>query len=784
MEYSRTKIKYNGQEILISGLFESDHIFKHLNIVGNFYELKLLEKVKSLNLNGSYIDVGANIGNHSIFFSKFCNSKKVISIELDEKIYNVLNENVKNLNNVTTINVGVGEKFKKVKISDIDKTNVGMTKIVGDDGDIVVDTLDNLLKDIEDISLIKIDVEGYEKNVLLGAKDVITKHSPVIIAELRDGREFDEFSDIMSEMGYETDKINYASTPTYFFHKKKDIYDFVYIIPTYNRFDKIKNLILDILSKNSNTLIIILNDGSTDLQYKTLHTLSNKIIYLENDKNNGKDGFWITVNTLMDEMSKYKFKYGVMMGDDFTLIDEYQEKLESYINEDHLIRLFTQQQIGETNWGFKNWIDGAFCAPRSFFEKINFELFPIKHRGKIMSSGVGHQMSERLTKLGLVVKNYGSLIDHIGNEDSKMHPKLRQQQPLVTNFKTIPILPLSVIIPTYGTPEFLIDCINSIISSIKNSPCEILIGIDGCQTTLDYIKNKTFDDRVKFYFFNKNVGPYVIKNSLSLITNSDYILFFDSDDIMKDELIQDVINNKLKYDLIKPMYQDFKLYLKNINHNITKTSTYGEGVFAIKKELFINMNGFEGWRCAADSELMGRLYKNKVKLIHTKNIGFYRRIHQNSLTQHPNTGLKSKLRSEYSKKIKTSKKNGLISNMVTEPFVEVSVSKLSLTEVTPISISKTKRDNVLEKIFSGNNENKKTNISKIDYDKINRIGVFNPKQHKKELIQSKPKEQPIILKEDSITKLKREMFKTKPKRKDDSPNIFGNSQRRKGGFSI
>jgi hypothetical protein len=28
------------------------------------------------------------------------------------------------------------------------------------------------------------------------------------------------------------------------------------------------------------------------------------------------------------------------------------------------------------------------------------------------------------------------------------------------------------------------------------------------------------------------------------------------------------------------------------------------------------------------------------------------------------------------------------------------------------------------------------------------------------------------------------MFQTKPKRKGGSPNIFGNNQRRKGGFSI
>ena len=221
MEYCRTEINYNGIRLSLSGLFDSDHIFKHLNIVGNFYELKLLEKVKSLNLNGTYVDVGANIGNHTTFFSKFCNSDKVISIELDSKIYNVLEHNINTLelSNVTPINIGVGEKYKHVSISDIDKTNVGMTKITGDGGDIVVNTLDNILSDVDNITLMKFDVEGYETNALIGAKNIIKKHSPVIIAELRNDEEFIQFEEIAKELGYITDKINYASTPTYFWCK-------------------------------------------------------------------------------------------------------------------------------------------------------------------------------------------------------------------------------------------------------------------------------------------------------------------------------------------------------------------------------------------------------------------------------------------------------------------------------------------------------------------------------------------------------------------------------------
>ena len=738
MEYSVTNINYNGDEISLTGLFETDHIFKHLNKVHNFYELKLLEKVKSLKLKGTYIDVGANIGNHTVFFSKFCDSENVISIELDNKIFNVLNKNVEDLKltNVTTLNIGVGEKYKLVKTSDIDKTNVGMTKIVGEDGDVVVDTLDSLLSDINDISLIKLDVEGYEKNVLLGAKEIIKKHSPVIIAELRDGEEFDEFELLANELGYYTDKINYASTPTYFWYKKNEGYDYVYIIPSYERFEKVSNLIGEILNSHTNTLVILLNDNSTDNRYEHFLTMEN-VVYLKNPTNNGKDGFWKTVNTLLNELSKHQFKYGVMLGDDFKLIDNYLTKLKSYESEDYILRLFTQESIGGTNWGYENWIDGAFCAPYSFFQKINFELFPIIRRGRLSSSGVGLQMSKRVSNLNITVKNFGSLIEHIGNDDSKMHPVLRIKQPLIaSNINNDKVL--SIIISTYGHPHFLQECLNSIIESIKDLSCEILVGIDCCHKTLEFIKNNSFDNRIRFYFFNKNVGPYIVKNSLTKISSSDYVLFFDSDDIVKHDLINDVVTNKSKYDLIKPMYLDFSNDIKNIDYNILLSKTYGEGVFAIKKELFLRFNGFEGWRCAADSDFMGRLYKNKIKLLHTKKIGFYRRIHKDSLTQHPTTNFFSPLRAKYHSISKRKRNHGPLEKLTIEPFNLIETLVSERFEVDEFVLNKNKINSIKEKL----NFNTKKEVNSIDYNSVNKFNnnprSYNPSKHIKPVRENIP----------------------------------------------
>lgn len=230
---------------------------------------------------------------------------------------------------------------------------------------------------------------------------------------------------------------------------------------------------------------------------------------------------------------------------------------------------------------------------------------------------------------------------------------------------------LSIIIPTYNTPNYLNECLISVIQSCGNINCEVLVGIDRCENTLNYIKSKDFDPRIRFFYFENNVGPYVIKNSLSKISRSDSILFFDSDDIMKDTMVSDIINKQNNFEFVKPMYSNFNNIISNIKVNEVKTGQYGEGVFSIKKDLFLHMNGFEGWRCAADSDFMKRLYKNNRKFSYTDEVLFYRRKHSSNLTTAPETGFMSKLRAGYASITKNKKDFGPLPNIITENFTEI-----------------------------------------------------------------------------------------------------------------
>ena len=218
--YDNTLLKFNGEH---SGGISLD--WKN----NRFYERHLLEKVKSLNLEGTYVDVGAHHGNHTIFFDKFCNSEKVISIEGNPFNFNYLKENT-TLNNCNcllyndiisdkqgetlTMGYSLGNTGMSHVIFDINKQNKNLRKITN-----TTNTLDNILKNEEKISLIKLDIENYEYFTLLGGENIISKHHPVIVIELHKRNPYyNEIVDFLKKYNYKTNNRNYCASPTFIYH--------------------------------------------------------------------------------------------------------------------------------------------------------------------------------------------------------------------------------------------------------------------------------------------------------------------------------------------------------------------------------------------------------------------------------------------------------------------------------------------------------------------------------------------------------------------------------------
>ena len=207
---------------------------------------------------------------------------------------------------------------------------------------------------------------------------------------------------------------------------------------------------------------------------------------------------------------------------------------------------------------------------------------------------------------------------------------------------------ITVIIPAYKATQYIDHCINSINSVIEH---EILIGVDACMETFTAAKEYECNN-IHVFYFTKNVGPYVIKNTLIDLAKYDNILFFDSDDVMAENTIDAVNNILLECDYASLKYINFSG--TNIN---TKGHVMNDAIICIKKKLFNSLNGFYNWRCGADTEFTKRLEYNNIKTKSFDHVCFYRRLCSTSLTHAKETGHGSPIRKSYVQIINTNQSN-------------------------------------------------------------------------------------------------------------------------------
>lgn len=163
---------------------------------GRFYEQRMLEYIWRNYSGGTFIDCGACIGNHTVFFAKFC-ADQVIAYEPVVENYRHLLDNVKinQLSNVWSCNYALGDRFDFVTMDKFGPGE-GMNRVSTSGDDVMMTTLDGILADIEwnePITLIKMDVEWMELQVLRGAMETVERHHPVIFAELNTPEEQDAF---------------------------------------------------------------------------------------------------------------------------------------------------------------------------------------------------------------------------------------------------------------------------------------------------------------------------------------------------------------------------------------------------------------------------------------------------------------------------------------------------------------------------------------------------------------------------------------------------------------
>ncbi len=176
---------------------------------GLFYEQGDLNALRAHVKPGAVIvDVGANTGNHTVFFAAVLKAEKVIPIEPNPVSIGFLKAVVtaNRLANVdlSRLGVGVGARLSSARLHTGRRGHLGTASLLAGDGDIPVRTLDTLIE--ERVDLLKIDVESMEVEVLEGARELIMRDRPLILVEVAD-ENIMSFLDMTQKVGYKTEEI-------------------------------------------------------------------------------------------------------------------------------------------------------------------------------------------------------------------------------------------------------------------------------------------------------------------------------------------------------------------------------------------------------------------------------------------------------------------------------------------------------------------------------------------------------------------------------------------------
>ena len=185
---ARHHLGQNRRQLVVSSF---DYVSTAINLSGVYEKEDLdllfewLQGYSSIFKESTALDVGANVGNHSLYFSDIF--RAVHSFEPSLRTYKILKLNSELADNVSCYNIGLSDATSQAQLN-VDKANLGASSVSRSDGSGVSVTVDLIkLDDFSGaagrISFVKIDVEGLEFQVLSGAKKTIQEHRPIIIFE-------------------------------------------------------------------------------------------------------------------------------------------------------------------------------------------------------------------------------------------------------------------------------------------------------------------------------------------------------------------------------------------------------------------------------------------------------------------------------------------------------------------------------------------------------------------------------------------------------------------------
>jgi FkbM family methyltransferase len=207
-------IDYGWIRLLYSADSDDQELAYHLN-QERWYE-KDMNVFRSLIAPGqTVLDVGANMGFVTTMIASIVGHEgRVVAFEPSPPVFAKLQKTISanGLHQVIPINLGCGASSSVQRLSQVSRSS-GNASIIGDghhSTEIHVEPLDNLPEALNTpVSLLKIDTEGYEPEVLRGARRLIEQHRPIIYLEM--GGDYAESTlqsvELLEDAGYGVDHV-------------------------------------------------------------------------------------------------------------------------------------------------------------------------------------------------------------------------------------------------------------------------------------------------------------------------------------------------------------------------------------------------------------------------------------------------------------------------------------------------------------------------------------------------------------------------------------------------
>jgi FkbM family methyltransferase len=168
---------------------------------GRWFEEDYLKLMKQhCDPGATILDIGANVGSHTVYFSKFMDPRIIYSIEPIPKAYKMLLANIalNYCHNVNVDHVGLAlgnQNCIGYPYVIYGKDNLGSTRLIPEPlqrqhefeafDPVRVVTGDSLFSNIQ-VDFIKMDIEGMEMVALEGLRETITRCRPKIFIEVNE----------------------------------------------------------------------------------------------------------------------------------------------------------------------------------------------------------------------------------------------------------------------------------------------------------------------------------------------------------------------------------------------------------------------------------------------------------------------------------------------------------------------------------------------------------------------------------------------------------------------